>query len=214
MNRDEFMKELESLLWDIPEGERMEALNYYREYFEDAGEEKEQQVIEELGAPGEVARNIKEGLKENMESESENKLPAMPATEQQEKENGMPTWAIVLIVIGGIFMSPVLLGAAGSLIGVFFSVIGALLGIVVGVGAGTVALLMSALVCFALAISLIPVNGFVSAVIAGGALLLAALGLLMLLATVWIWGALPGFIRWTVRMCKKPFQKKKGGAAA
>jgi len=41
MNRDEFMKELEYLLSDIPEEEKEDALNYYRDYLEEAGEQEE-----------------------------------------------------------------------------------------------------------------------------------------------------------------------------
>ena len=37
MNRTEFLEQLERLLWDIPESERKEALEYYQDYFEDAG---------------------------------------------------------------------------------------------------------------------------------------------------------------------------------
>lgn len=39
MNRAEFMAELTRLLQNIPENERVEALKYYDEYFNDAGEE-------------------------------------------------------------------------------------------------------------------------------------------------------------------------------
>lgn len=42
MNKQQFMIELERLLQNIPENERVEALNYYEEYFSDAGEENEQ----------------------------------------------------------------------------------------------------------------------------------------------------------------------------
>lgn len=46
MNRIEFMTELASLLQDVPVEERKEAMQYYNDYFDDAGEENEQQVIE------------------------------------------------------------------------------------------------------------------------------------------------------------------------
>lgn len=36
MNRIEFMEELSGLLQDIPEEDRMDALNYYNDYFDDA----------------------------------------------------------------------------------------------------------------------------------------------------------------------------------
>ena len=51
MNRTEFMRQLESLLQNISATEREEALQYYNEYFNDAGPENEQNVIEALGNP-------------------------------------------------------------------------------------------------------------------------------------------------------------------
>ena len=45
MNRQEFMKRLEELLQDISENEREEALQYYNDYFDDAGAENEAQII-------------------------------------------------------------------------------------------------------------------------------------------------------------------------
>ena len=56
MDRMQFMKQLEELLSDISETERMEALDYYNSYFDDAGPEKEADVIRELGSPGKVAQ--------------------------------------------------------------------------------------------------------------------------------------------------------------
>ena len=56
------MKRLEELLQDISENEREEALQYYNDYFDDAGAENEAQIIEELGCPEQVARTIKAGM--------------------------------------------------------------------------------------------------------------------------------------------------------
>ena len=64
MNRKEFLAQLSRLLWDIPEADRKDALEYYENYFEDAGEENEPSVIQELGSPGKVAAIIKAGLEE------------------------------------------------------------------------------------------------------------------------------------------------------
>ena len=58
MNRAEFMSALEKLLVSISEDERAEALQYYEDYFEDAGPENEEQVIKELGSPEKVAAII------------------------------------------------------------------------------------------------------------------------------------------------------------
>ena len=63
MNRDGFMSQLESYLADISAAERDEALQYYSDYFEDAGPENEQSVIQSLGSPREIAENIKAELR-------------------------------------------------------------------------------------------------------------------------------------------------------
>lgn len=62
MNRVDFMGQLEILLRNIPAAEREEALQYYNDYFDDAGKENEQAVIEALGSPARVAENIKRDL--------------------------------------------------------------------------------------------------------------------------------------------------------
>ncbi len=62
MTRQEYMKELEFLLCGISEGEREEALQYYNDYFDDAGVENEEEVIATLGEPKLVAENIRKEL--------------------------------------------------------------------------------------------------------------------------------------------------------
>ena len=65
MNRTEFMEQLEVLLQSISPGEKEEALQYYNDYFDDAGAENEQKVLEALGNPAKVAENIRRELLEN-----------------------------------------------------------------------------------------------------------------------------------------------------
>lgn len=65
MNRTEFMDQLEILLQNISVAEKEEALQYYNDYFDDAGVENEQSVIEALGNPARVAENIRRDLLEN-----------------------------------------------------------------------------------------------------------------------------------------------------
>ena len=68
MRRAEFMKELEYLLQDIPDEEKEEALAYYRDYLEEAGDENEEQVIREFGSPERVAAIIRSDLDGNLEN--------------------------------------------------------------------------------------------------------------------------------------------------
>ena len=62
MKRKEYMERLEQLLLVLPQEEREEALQYYSDYFDDAGIENEERVILELGSPEEVAAKIRAGF--------------------------------------------------------------------------------------------------------------------------------------------------------
>ena len=62
MNRADFMRRLAELLADVSPAERDEAIQYYNDYFDDAGAENEQSVIASLGSPEQLARTIKTGL--------------------------------------------------------------------------------------------------------------------------------------------------------
>ena len=70
MNRTEFMNQLEILLQNISFAEKEEALQYYNDYFDDAGAENEQSVIEALGNPARVAENIRRELLGNQGAKS------------------------------------------------------------------------------------------------------------------------------------------------
>ena len=59
MTKYEFLGDLSRLLADLPEEERKQALHYYEDYFVDAGEDHEQDVLKELGSPEEIADQIK-----------------------------------------------------------------------------------------------------------------------------------------------------------
>lgn len=71
MSQKEFIDQLEGLLRGIPREERDEALQYYADYFEDAGEENEAKVITELGSPENVANMIKADLQEDASGKGE-----------------------------------------------------------------------------------------------------------------------------------------------
>ena len=62
MDKREFLDRLQMQLADLTSDERREALEYYEEYFADAGEENEADVLISLGSPEQVAEQIKAGL--------------------------------------------------------------------------------------------------------------------------------------------------------
>ena len=71
MNRQEFMGQLNRLLAEVPEDERQDALAYYEDYFDAAGPEQEDQVIQDLGSPGKVAAIIRADLREGSRTRGE-----------------------------------------------------------------------------------------------------------------------------------------------
>lgn len=71
MNREQFMETLEELLSDIPDEERDEVLDFYEDYFDDAGEENESEVIAKLGTPEKLALSIRYNLKESNDEYAE-----------------------------------------------------------------------------------------------------------------------------------------------
>ena len=94
MNRVEFMETLSRLLQDIPEEDRIDALKYYNDYFDDAGSENEQNVIEELESPesGNVSASLKaqnaSSGKDNSESDDNdnNSANSQDAWKRREKK--------------------------------------------------------------------------------------------------------------------------------
>lgn len=59
MNRQEFMYRLAAELSKMPQDEMQAAMEYYDEYFDEAGPEREQEAIRELGSPERIAAQIK-----------------------------------------------------------------------------------------------------------------------------------------------------------
>ena len=137
MNRIDFMRRLELLLSDLPENERREAVQYYNDYFNDAGVENEEEVLESLGTPEEVAGSIREGLREEAREKGEfsekgfkqngqkqEKKDAGDRYRAEGRKKGMSASAVALIVICCLVASPVLIPLAITLI-VVLAVLGA-----------------------------------------------------------------------------------------
>lgn len=58
MTKVDYLAKLDTYLRKLPKEDYQEAMDYFREYFEEAGPENETQVIAELGTPKEAARDI------------------------------------------------------------------------------------------------------------------------------------------------------------
>jgi len=263
MSRWEFMRQLEALLFDISPSEREEALQYYNDYFNDAGRENEQEVMKALGSPEQVAKIVKDGLLDNPEmgeftetgfSSSQdggrNAIIKRPASAEgakaadgfqaagesgdagrgtqkasgdgsqtqnqaaeetkNAKKGGMSAWAVVLIVIGCIFLSPVIIGVAATTLGIMAVVIFTVLGLVFGFGLAVLVLVIVSIALIAAGFGCILYEPIAAIGLFGGGLICLAIGILFLLLTVFFAGKLlPATCQGIAYIFKKLFGKKE-----
>lgn len=259
MSRWEFMRRLEELLSDISPSEREEALQYYNDYFNDAGRENEQEVIQALGSPEQVAQIVKEGIGgsstgsfteygfTSRDTEVEHPVANRTGKRSEEEKAGsnqeykktdnhktedkkaadteytetytadstgkepIPTWAIVLIVIGAILLSPAILGAVFTVIGTLLSILLAIFGIIFGFGVAAIVLMVVAVGLIAAGIGSLFVEPIVSIGLVGAACICGALGILFLLITVLIAGkGVPALYKGILYLWNNIFHKKGG----
>ncbi len=173
MNREEFMKELEYLVMDIPDEDKADALAYYRDYLEEAGDEDQDKVIREFGSPERIAAIIRSDLSGGMEQGGEftdkgyqderfndpnfqvaNRYDLPEKTEEyreysdenhekKKKVSSNNRAKTVLIIILIIAASPMLLSLGGGLAGFALGILGLIIGAAVGIGAITLALILA-----------------------------------------------------------------------
>ena len=200
MNRNEFMKQLERLLQNVSPMEREEALQYYNDYFDDAGPENEKEVIEALGNPAKVAESIKRDLTGSGDVHAKASNRALieygnaQSTSQGQTQTdgktgitgktGMPTWVIVLLVILLVLASPAILGVGMGLLGVLVGVITAWFSMIFGFGVAAIALLIVMFVMVVLGIICIFIDPLAGVSLVGGGLLCGGIGILFLMLTV------------------------------
>ena len=94
MTRQEYMQQLAALLAAMPEAERRDALDYYEEYFDAAGPEKEAMTIQELGSPQNVAEKIWEGTG----AQPGTSIPDSNMPEQGSRRRKSPVWIVLAIL--------------------------------------------------------------------------------------------------------------------
>lgn len=232
MNREEFLRQLESLLMTIPENDRLDAIAYYNDYFDEAGVENEQQVIEELGSPQKVAANIKENL-----GATESRAYSDPGVgtsggsyeyqgsaytqgnyqtqygqtqySQPQQKKDIP-W--VLIIVIAVLTFPLWIGLVAGLFGLLIGLIAGTFGLLVGLGGASFGLCVGGIVCFVVGILRLavgPAEGVIT--IAAGAILLVV-GLLLLLLFAWLafkW--IPALVKAIINGCKGLTHRNEGG---
>lgn len=238
MNRAEFLRQLECLLQNISPTEREEALQYYNDYFDDAGSENEQDVIEALGTPARVAENIKRDLygagygnEETygrapvrgrevipyQERSSRTKAQSAKQQKENEKESKLSVGWIVLIVILCIIASPVLFGVGSGVLGIVMGALGTLFGLIVGwfglilgFGVAAVALFFVMILMLVLGISSLFYSPWVGLMLLAGGLICGGVAILFLMLTVAMAGIItPAIFKGIEQLWRHFFPKKQ-----
>lgn len=143
MSREVFLADLEHQLHHLDKTERQDVLEFYKEYFDEAGPENEQRVIEELGDPKEIAKNL------NVQSA----FQQAEADPKSAKKSLRAVW----IGIGTFFAAPIALPLALAAAVIVFALVIVLIALILtffvlslGFAIGAAALLaMSVVVLFA-----------------------------------------------------------------
>ena len=231
MDRAQFMRELENLLADIPETERREALEFYENYFDDAGPENETSVLQELGSPEKVAAIIKADLKGSAEQYEYGEYTEHGYEDPRTKEPGqMPEKygtdrkgnsffkkgnqaVLILAVIALVFISPFIKGMLGLALKIVLTIVLLPFVLVAVLGLGSAGLLISGIGSIAVGIGFCASVPAVGIMAMGIGCLLIALGLLMILGTMKTATALvPKWFRKITDFGNKLLYRKKGDA--
>ena len=212
MTRQEFLRALEQDLADVSAEERAEAVRFYGEYFDEAGPEREQALLEELGDAHRVANIIRAnmgvagiaavGADDDADADGdadcdegageEAGAPAGAGAAQSAGGEGSvfdraADWVRrqpngVLWVLLAVVTCPVWLGLLSGLIGLVMGVFGALAGVT---GAGVAAAVAGALHA-ASGVVLLAASPMDALVRLGGGLFCVGLGILMTGGGVWL----------------------------
>ena len=146
MKRDEFLSELERLLSGLPQQEQEETMQYYRDYFDDAGPEHETEALRELGSPRKVAAAVMVQFEEE-DGECTEKGFANPRWEEppkevivvEDREDRQRKWIkIGIAAFFVLFILPGILRIIGKLFGFSLNFALAVVVLLIGIGVCTV----------------------------------------------------------------------------
>jgi len=235
MSRIEFMRQLETLLRDISVDERAEALQYYNDYFDDAGEENEEHIITELGSPQKVAAIIKAGLKGANEQNSQYsetgytdtrfEEKASPANRYAQKEKQQQTQGsdeaprtstplkilliVLIVIIGAPIVIPVGVGLLTAVIGIVIAFFAVLISLVIA----SAAVAIAGIAMFVTGIVQMFIVFPIGLALVGAGLILFAIGAVAAVFSTKLCGVMiPSAFRALVELCRRPFKKREVSA--
>lgn len=195
MSREEFIGQLKGNLTRLPEEELQSAVTYYEEYFAEAGEENEAQVIQELGSPVLIAKQIMADF-------------AIKEAEIAPKSTKTGIWTIWIVVLA-ILASPIALPLAIAALAIVFAVFVTIGSLIFAGGVVVVSLIGAGIAVLGITFKLIFVDPMTSIFFLGGSMILIGVGILGVLAVYWLVGKVVPLM---VKVISDLFNHTKKGA--
>lgn len=193
MTRREYISSLTGLLSQLDENERRDAVSYYEDYFDEAGLNDDDEVMESVDSPEFVAKNILDGITKATEDQGVFTEEGYKTSEKEvrnevavRKERREKRGLIIIAVILAIFASPILIPICGSVFGVLIAILSALFAIFFGVFVAGIACIVAGIVATVIGIVAGVGHPFTMAAVAGAGLLVVAFGALLTICGVLI----------------------------
>lgn len=220
MSRDTFMKELEFLLQDVAEEDKADAVQYYKDYLDEAGPEMEEEIIKEFGSPERIAAMIRADLAGSLEEGGEftdsgyqderfkepnfqvAKRLDLPEYEglkgkrfyqsnpKEPRKGEHKVLRGILIVLLVIIAAPMALGIGGGMIGILAGIFGVLAALFFGLGLFTLAAGLGGVMLLVLAVVCAAAEPFGALVSAGAGIIALGLFFLGIAVSVLFYGKL------------------------
>lgn len=109
MTKLEFIAALRAKLHMLSKEEREDAVQFYEEYFDEAGPENEQAVIDELGSPDAVAEKILSGEGKVVQRGWQNGGSTQHPHKKSQKSGNILPWVLLAIVTSPFWVSALLI---------------------------------------------------------------------------------------------------------
>jgi len=211
LNKHDFIRILREKLQNLPETERETAIEYYDEYFAEAGVQNEDKVIRELGDPAVIAKNLMNEFYSRDSSftqsnQSQNQQTTVNVN--MAKKDTSVGWTIFIIIMCVIFGIP----AVATITGAIVSIVSFIASLIITFFAVGISFIISGIILFVYGIIRMITDPIIGMFILGVALFMTGIGILSLILT-WIICVhlLVPFCKWCVKKIKGLFNKNKEG---
>lgn len=200
MTTEEYLRILQSNLVNVPPEEVWNIMQYYREYFEDAGEENAAKVMEELGAPEQLAKKVSADFVSGGFAMS----GSMLKKPHEEKKNY--TWLIVTLAV---LLSPVWFGLLITVISLLFVVIVVIASLLFAAAVVGISFVGAGIITFGTGIATLFESVATGVMLIGAGMMSTGFGILFVMFLCWLVSVTKKLVMWIKRKLVERKQKKE-----